>query len=168
MRDLPCLASSFIQSVYSFLSFILTHKSFFCQIHAVANLQTKGGSKALVLAAVWTGIVHLALGVVGTFVLKRFPTSFSVGFFLGALVCLANQNLILFGTFFGYGYGNPMTNHIFANVSLTLFLILGFFCLLLFHFKARIVVAPIDAKGLGTASSSTSRDYQKYEDSEAG
>ena len=59
-------------------------------------------------------------------------------------------------------------SHLCQCQLISLFLILGFFCLLLFHFKARIVVAPIDSKGLGTASSSTSRDYQKYEDPEAG
>jgi len=145
-----------------------------CTTKTVINLQSKGGSKALVVASVWTGIIHLVLGVLGTFVLKRFPTSFSVGFFLGVLVVLANQNLILFGTFQRYGYGNPTTNHSFSNVGLTLFLILTFFSLLLFHFKRHIVVAPIDAKGLGRSSSpaaagdnaTEASDYRRYEERE--
>ena len=127
----------------------------------VANLQSQGGSKALVLASIWTGITHLGLGVLGTFVLKRFPTSFSVGFFLGVLGVLANQNLILFGTFHGYAYGNPATNHTFANVSMTLFLILTFFGLLLFHFKSRIVVAPLDAP---TKARGKNEDYAAYKE----
>lgn len=127
----------------------------------VANLQSQGGSKALVLASIWTGITHLGLGVLGTFVLKRFPTSFSVGFFLGVLVVLANQNLILFGTFHGYSYGNPATNHAFANVSMTLFMILTFFGLLLFHFKSRIVVAPMDAP---TKARGKNEDYAAYKE----
>jgi zinc transporter ZupT len=127
----------------------------------VINLQQANtSSKALVIASVWTGIVHVALGVLGTFVLKRFPTNFSVGFFLGVLVVLFNQNLILFGTFHGYPHGSSRTNTTFANIGLTLFAVLAFFSLLLFHFKKYIVVAPIDAKGLGSRSS----DYQQYEE----
>jgi zinc transporter ZupT len=128
----------------------------------VINLQSSSdGSKALVIASVLTGIVHVLLGILGTFVLKRFPTSFSVGFFLGVLVILANQNLIMFGTFHSYSYGSPGTNHAFANLGLSLFCVLFFFTLLLFHFKKSIVVAPVNAKGLGRNADRTdsSTDY---------
>jgi uncharacterized membrane protein len=131
----------------------------------VINLQTMGGSKALVLAAVWTGIIHLVLGVLGTFVLKRFPTSFSVGFLLGVLVVVANQNLILFGTFHAYSSGNAGTNHAFANLMLGIFLVLAFFAAILFHFRKNIVVAAADAKGVGRRSeklAASSVDYQQY------
>lgn len=116
------------------------------------------------IASIWSGIVHLILGVLGTFVLKRFPTSFSVGFFLGVLVVIASQNLILFGTFHGYAYGKTSTNTAFANVGLCLFLILTIFSLMLYHFKKYIVVAPIDAKGLRGASVDDLSDYQPYGD----
>ena len=115
----------------------------------MVNLQSISGSKALVVAAAVTGLVHVALGVLGTFVLKRFPTSFSVGFFLGVLIVAANQNLIMFGTFHNYSHGGIGTNRAFANLGLSLCSVLTFFALLLFHFKRGIVVAPIDAKGLG-------------------
>ena len=136
------------------------------------NLQSQGGSLALVIASVWTGVIHLALGVLGTFVLKRFPTSFSVGFFFGILVVLANQNMLLMGTFQGYGHGNVKTNHVFANMGFVLFIILTFFATLLYHFKTNIVVAPIDAQAnLGRLDSSRQSgggnhggDYQQYED----
>jgi hypothetical protein len=129
--------------------------------HTVINLQALGGSKAL---------------VVGTFVLKRFPTSFSVGFLLGVLVILANQNLILFGTFNGYSYGTTSTNKIFAGVGFTLFGILSFFSLLVFHFKGHIVVAPVDAKAFkgggsrGNDEETTETppsDYMQYEENAA-
>lgn len=113
----------------------------------VINLNAMGGSRALVIAAVWTGIVHLILAVLGTFILKRFPTSFSIGFLLGILLVVANQNLILFGTFQGYSYGVPATNRAFGILGFALFLMLTFFAALLFHFKNHIVVAPIDVKG---------------------
>jgi hypothetical protein len=148
----------------------------FCSLFfsTVVNLQALGGSTALVIAAVWTGMIHLLLGVLGTFVLKRFPTSFSVGFFLGVLVILSNQNLILFGTFSGYAYGTPSTNKIFASIGFTLFCTLAFFSLLVFHFKAYIVVAPVDAKGFKgnarnndeeTVDTPQTSDYRQYDDS---
>jgi hypothetical protein len=110
----------------------------------VINLQSDGGSIALVIAAVWTGFVHLALGVLGTFVLKRFPTSFSIGFLLGVLVVLANQNLIMFGAFSRYSVGSARTNHAFATLGFTLSCVLTFMALLLINFKSQVVVAPID------------------------
>ena len=127
------------------------------------NLQSKGGSLALVIASVWTGIVHLALGVLGTFVLKRFPTSFSVGFLLGVLVVLAHQNLILFATFSGYAYGSPKTNHSFASLGFTLFCVLSFMSLLLVHFKQEVVVAPMDVKSKDGDDAS----YERYGEGEA-
>lgn len=105
------------------------------------------------------GIIHVVLGVLGTFVLKRFPTSFSVGFFLGCTAIVANQNLIQSITFRGYGYGKTSTNVIFANLGFCIFLVLAFFTLILFHFKEHIVVAPIDAKGMGSSGRSSPRKH---------
>jgi hypothetical protein len=119
---------------------------FFLSSAAVIQLQKMHGSEALVIGAVWTALIHALLAILGTFVLKRFPTSFSVGFLLGIVVVLANQNLILFATFTSYGFGNPATNHIFAGAAFTLFAVLTFFSLLLFQFKKEAVVAPVDAK----------------------
>ena len=127
------------------------------------NLRQNQGSKALLIAAIWIGFVHLLLGGLGTFVLKRFPTSFAVGFLLGVLLVVANQNLILFGTFHNYSYGNLATNHVFGLCGFTLFIILGVFALLLYHFKSKIVVAPIDAKGLGRRTTADDSGYQLEE-----
>lgn len=110
----------------------------------VVQLQQGNGSIALLVASIWTGIVHLGLGVLGTFVLKRFPTSFSVGFLLGILVVLANQNLIMCATFWRYSQGSARTNHIFAMLGFTLFAVLTFMGLFLVHFKQDVVVAPMD------------------------
>lgn len=128
----------------------------------VVNLHSQGGSKALVMASIWTGIIHILLGILGTFVLKRFPTSFSVGFLLGCLVVLANQNFILFGTFHGYNYGTMATNNAFSNLCLTIGVVLAFFATTLFHFKQEIVVAPVDAP-----SKEGSTSYQQYEEEDA-
>lgn len=130
---------------------------------SVWNLKSDAGSSALMLASIFTGITHLFLGILGTFVLKRFPTSFSVGFFLGILVILANQNMMLMATFHGYTYGSSRTNQVFANLGFVLFLMLACFAVMLYHFKSRIIVAPIDAEGLGGRSNST--DYRHYQES---
>lgn len=129
---------------------------------SVWNLKSSGGSTALMLASIFTGVTHLFLGILGTFVLKRFPTSFSVGFFLGILVILANQNMMLTATFHSYAHGSPRTNAIFSNLTFVLFVMLAAFAVMLYHFKTRIIVAPIDAKGLGGRSNST--DYRHYQE----
>ena len=115
------------------------------------------------LASIFTGVTHLFLGILGTFVLKGFPTSFSVGFFLGILVILANQNMMLMATFHGYSHGSPGTNKLFAQLSFVLFLMLASFAVMLYHFKSMIIVAPIDAKGLGGRTNSA--EYRHFPDS---
>eukprot|EP00540_Astrosyne_radiata_P014597 CAMPEP_0116836838 /NCGR_PEP_ID=MMETSP0418-20121206/8321_1 /TAXON_ID=1158023 /ORGANISM="Astrosyne radiata, Strain 13vi08-1A" /LENGTH=189 /DNA_ID=CAMNT_0004466657 /DNA_START=57 /DNA_END=626 /DNA_ORIENTATION=+ len=122
---------------------------FVVSIFETLNLKHVDGSGALILASVWAGVVHLILALLGTFVLKRFPTSFAIGFFLGFLVVTANQNLILFCVFHSFKYGNLKTNHAFANLALALFLVLSFFIALLVNFHKDLLVAAVDAKGLG-------------------
>ena len=116
-----------------------------CFFTTVVQLQKQHTSEALVIASVWTSIVHALLAILGTFVLKRFPTSFSIGFLMGILVVLAQQNLILFATFQSYGLGNITTNRIFASAAFTLFVLLSFFSLLLFQFKKEVSVSPLGA-----------------------
>lgn len=132
-----CLRGEFLTCFFVFLCF---------GNWTVVSLNSNDGSVALVIASIWTGLVHLSLGVLGTFVLKRFPTSFSVGFLLGVLVVLANQNLIMFATFSSYIQGSSRSNHVFASLGFTLFAVLTFMALLLFHFKQDVVVAPADGK----------------------
>ena len=96
------------------------------------------------MAAVWTGIIQLIIAILGTFILKRFPTSFSVGFFIGLIVIVAQQNLIMFATFRDYGAGSVTSNHIFANLALSLFIMYSFFALILGHFRERILLSPAD------------------------
>jgi hypothetical protein len=109
-------------------------------------MKSNGGSVAVLVASIWSGLVHLGLGVLGTFVLKRFPTSFSVGFLLGVLVVIANQNLLLFATFLNFSQGDQRTNDLFAIVGFSVFGVMSLMSLLLFHFKEEVVVAPMDAE----------------------
>ncbi|KAG7344455.1 hypothetical protein IV203_022463 [Nitzschia inconspicua] len=126
----------------------------------VSVQQSADGSIALIIAALWTGLIHLALGVLGTFVLKRFPTSFSVGFFLGVLVVLANQNTILYASFHKYTQGSERSNQIFATLGFVLFVVLSFMSLLLVHFKHEVVVSPVESGLAGGATEDEAENPQ--------
>lgn len=119
-------------------------------IEMVSLHKSDDASVALVVATVWTGLIHLALGILGTFVLKRFPTSFSVGFFLGVLVVLANQNIILYASFHKYGQGSSKANQVFASLGFMLFFVLSFMTVLLLHFRNDVVISPVDMGGART------------------
>jgi len=117
----------------------------------VVSIQTSvsGGSNALSFAALWTGLVQIVMAVLGTFVLKRFPTSFSVGFFLGLVVVVAQQNLIMCATFLDIDAVNSDgTSHLFSMLCLTLSFIHFVFALVLGHFRHHILLAPVDVKGV--------------------
>ena len=116
----------------------------FSNVLKVLNMKSSDGSVAVLIASIWSGLVHLGLGVLGTFVLKRFPTSFSVGFLLGVLVVIANQNLLLFATFLNFDQGDKRTNDLFAIVGFAVFGVMSLMSLLLFHFKQEVVGAPLD------------------------
>ena len=96
-------------------------------------------STALEIAAYYTAFLHLILIVLGTFVLKRFATSFTVGCFLGVTVVLSQQNLLMFACFFRYQHGDGYANAIFADLAFVLFGLLGFFSLILGHFRNKII-----------------------------
>ncbi|KAL7551310.1 hypothetical protein ACHAWF_014498 [Thalassiosira exigua] len=99
-----------------------------------------GASLALEIAAYWSAFLHLILAILGTFILKRFSTAFTVGCFLGVTVVVSQQNLLLFASFYHYKYGNTTFNLIFADLALALFMILTFFSLILGHFRHHVIV----------------------------
>mmetsp|Transcript_3089 Transcript_3089/g.6791 ORF Transcript_3089/g.6791 Transcript_3089/m.6791 type:complete len:183 (-) Transcript_3089:452-1000(-) len=99
-----------------------------------------GASLALEIASYWSAVLHLTLAILGTFILKRFSTAFTVGCFLGVTVVVSQQNLLLFAAFYHYQYGNATFNLIFADMALALFMILTFFSLILGHFRHHIIV----------------------------
>ncbi|KAL7529821.1 hypothetical protein ACHAXR_007173 [Thalassiosira sp. AJA248-18] len=99
-----------------------------------------GAGLALEIAAYWSAVLHLTLAILGTFILKRFSTAFTVGCFLGVTVVVSQQNLLLFASFYHYQHGNTTFNLIFADLALALFMILTFFSLILGHFRHHIIV----------------------------
>jgi len=133
----------------------------------VVSIETSvdGGSNALSFAALWTGLVQIIMAVLGTFVLKRFPTSFSVGFFLGLVVVVAQQNLIMCATFLDIDAVNSDgTSHLFSMLCLTLSFIHFVFALVLGHFRHHILLAPVDVKPSGNRERGEREPGRAYDD----
>lgn len=83
--------------------------------------------------------------------MRRFPTEFSVGVFLGFLVIMAQQNLIL-GIFFSDGSLTLQTeissNQTFAALLLLTSTIYFLFAIMLSYFREYIILAPVDVKSV--------------------
>jgi hypothetical protein len=97
-------------------------------------------SYALLLSASWSIFMLCVMGAVGTFILHRLSTNFSIGFFLGLLVVMSQQNIILFAAFNNYQTSNS-ENQIFATLSLLLGIVYLVFAILLGHFRDQVVTA---------------------------
>jgi hypothetical protein len=128
------------------------------------------------------------VGLIGTFIIKRFPTSFAIGFLFGIITVMINLNLIYMITFhhlnnnnFDYNADRSSTSRLYSAFSFLLAFDLFIFSMLLFHFQKYIIVAPIDAKGFNNNSNSNSNtatatnhhtkntttsssSYQRYDD----
>ena len=113
--------------------------SYLCSARRL-NDEATGASVALQIASYWSAVLHLILAILGTFILKRFSTAFTVGCFLGVTVVVSQQNLLLFAAFVRYQHGDLVSNVIFAYLALALFLLLSFFSLILGHFRHQIIV----------------------------
>lgn len=131
---------------------------FVSAIIEVVGLSQHGGPIAFAISAGICGLAQLASAVVGTFVLKRFPTRFSVGFFLGLVVILSQQCLLSFVAFGsrrhvgGEDGDGGHSSRVFANLSLALFSVYGVFALMLVHFREHILLAPVDAEKFARGS----------------
>ena len=101
----------------------------------------------MIAAAVWTALIQFGMIIVGTFIIKRFSTSFSIGFLLGLVVIVAQQYLLLSVTFWKNQYGSSAKNVAFANLAFALFVLYTIFAATLMHFKESVMVAAVDAKG---------------------
>lgn len=124
-------------------------------------MQSTYGSAPIVIAAIWTALVQIFMGVVGTFVLRRFPTEFSVGFFLGLLVIVAQQNFILTATFLDPTFNmlsEQKSSKFFAFLILITGIIYIAFAMMLTHFRHEILLAPEDVKSVISALGSMSQD----------
>uniref|UniRef100_A0A7S1CYB0 Uncharacterized protein n=1 Tax=Cyclophora tenuis TaxID=216820 RepID=A0A7S1CYB0_CYCTE len=132
-------------------------------VAVIELINLRQGSKSLLLAVIWSGLLHLVLAVLGTFILRRFSTLFALGFLLGFLLVVTNQNLILFCCFQDRMFGspvNPKTNRAFSIVALILVIVLTFFTTLLARFRQDLAMAAVDVKGLGRRSGE--EDWSSY------
>eukprot|EP00551_Chaetoceros_affinis_P012749 CAMPEP_0203665988 /NCGR_PEP_ID=MMETSP0090-20130426/3122_1 /ASSEMBLY_ACC=CAM_ASM_001088 /TAXON_ID=426623 /ORGANISM="Chaetoceros affinis, Strain CCMP159" /LENGTH=185 /DNA_ID=CAMNT_0050529747 /DNA_START=165 /DNA_END=722 /DNA_ORIENTATION=- len=118
-------------------------------IYEAISLSDNNASWPLLLATIWTTMVQLAMTIIGTFIIKRFSTPFSVGFLLGLVIFVAQQHLMLSITFWHTQYGDFNTNIAFSSLSFALFAVYTFFGSILHNYREDIMVAPVDAKGLG-------------------
>uniref|UniRef100_A0A7S2S8F1 Uncharacterized protein n=1 Tax=Eucampia antarctica TaxID=49252 RepID=A0A7S2S8F1_9STRA len=120
----------------------------------VYRLEESGASNALKVAAAWTGITQLLLAGLGSFIIDRFSTPFAVGFLIGLVLVMAQQNLLLCISFHTIQHttNNAHVNTIFANFAFTLSILYIFFALVLINFREHIFVTPITAKGLATST----------------
>ena len=111
----------------------------------VITLEDGGASQALVAAAVWSIFVQITLAIAGTFILKRFSTSFSIGFLLGLVAFVAQQNFLLSIVFWNnQKYGNGGTNTAFANFSFATFAVHTLFVLIAANFRDKLSTIGFD------------------------
>ena len=69
-------------------------------VACVAGNQAGGGSRGVAFAGMWTIILTVALSVGGTLVMRKYQTSMAIGFFLGVVLVMSQQMLII-GAIFG-------------------------------------------------------------------
>lgn len=113
-------------------------------VKIVINLHKQDASLALILAAVWTVIVQLSMAIIGTFIIKRFSTSFSVGFIEGLVIIVAQQNLLLAITFWNSRRDATGSTFVFTNFAFTLFAVYCIFAAILGQFQDVIDMPVID------------------------
>ena len=134
-------------------------------------LQSTVGSKPIVFAAIWTAVVQLLVGVLGTFVLRRFPTEFSMGAFLGILVVITQQNFILFATFSDVTFNmltEQKSSKMFAALLFLTAIVYIVFGLMLTHFRDQILLAPVDVKSVISRLGSLSQSQDEEDENMQG
>ena len=96
--------------------------------------------QSLGFAAIWTVLLMIALTVGGTLVMRRYQTPLAIGFFLGCVVVMSNQCLILTAVFGAESEThNDKPAGAFAVFSFFLFAVYGIFAGMLALFKADLV-----------------------------
>jgi len=123
---------------------------FFTGIFESTTIQTSNGPDSLALAAIWSSVVHGILAILGTFIIRRFPTQFAIGFFLGLLVIIAQQDIIIHSTFKQYKQTMRKSGGFFSFLSMIVALLLvGFTAFLAIYRDAILLTSPVDNTGHG-------------------
>ena len=130
----------------------------------------------LTLAAVYVAVFQIVLAVAGTFILRRIPTSFAIGFLLGNIILAAQQNIVIFASFRSfYLPRNKQSHKILGGFTIFLSIVYIVFALILTTFRDAIIVKrdnmnatpSIESSGIlegGIRTSFTSMDNTKHDE----
>jgi len=149
--------------VLIFLTFI-----FFTGIFESTTIQTAHGPDSLSLAAIWSSVIHGILAILGTFIIRRFPTQFALGFFLGLLIIVAQQDIIIHSTFKQYKQTMRKSGGFFSFLSMVVALLLvGFTGFLAIYRDAILLSNPLDVNisgglGIGGHNNAGGEDDNRY------
>ncbi|GMH88173.1 hypothetical protein TL16_g11081 [Triparma laevis f. inornata] len=109
-------------------------------VACVVSSNASTDSKALKFAGFWTVLLMIALVGGGTLIMRRYQTPLALGFFLGAVVVMANQCLILTAIFGEESEkNNDKAAGTFATFSFFLFCVYSIFAGMLAIFRADLV-----------------------------
>jgi len=109
-------------------------------IYKVKELQAYvHSSKVLAAAAIWTALLQVFMIALGHLMLKRYPAKATVGFFLGFVLIVAQQNLLLSVTIWGSSFGTRSVNRVFSVFAFCLFIVYSVFGGVLGYYKDSVI-----------------------------
>jgi hypothetical protein len=73
--------------------------------------------------------------ILGHLLLKRYPGKAAVGFFLGVVLVVAQQNLLLAVSLWGSSFGTTAVNHVFSVFAAALFVVYSVFAGILGYYR---------------------------------
>ncbi|KAG5190373.1 hypothetical protein JKP88DRAFT_197319 [Tribonema minus] len=144
----PCARNPQKAIAYAwFTSIILVAIAFVCACVAASKqegVDAVKGSKSLAFASIWTALLLILLCIGGSMVMRRYRTSLAVGFFLGVVIIMSQQMLILFAVFAGRAEdttndSEKPADSAFAAFCFFLFVVYTGFAIMLAMFRADII-----------------------------
>ncbi|CAM9501467.1 unnamed protein product [Phaeothamnion confervicola] len=140
----PCDKSPQKSIAYAwFLSIILVLIAFICACAAAASQGAATSDTALGFAVVWTVLLMIVLSIGGSLVMRKYRTALAVGFFLGVVVIMSQQMLILFAIFVDHAKdssGDQQHSYrAFSAFAFFLFIVYGIFAWMLAVFREDII-----------------------------
>eukprot|EP00640_Fibrocapsa_japonica_P006981 CAMPEP_0113934008 /NCGR_PEP_ID=MMETSP1339-20121228/1352_1 /TAXON_ID=94617 /ORGANISM="Fibrocapsa japonica" /LENGTH=169 /DNA_ID=CAMNT_0000935611 /DNA_START=99 /DNA_END=608 /DNA_ORIENTATION=+ /assembly_acc=CAM_ASM_000762 len=141
----PCAKNARKTITYTwFTSLAFVAIAFIIACVATSRISAEGDNRALGFAAIWTVLLMVALGIGGSIVMKKFQTSLAIGFFLGVVIMMSQQCLILFAIFAGRAGATDSESESSADKGMAsfcflLFLIYGFFASVLGYFRKDLI-----------------------------
>jgi hypothetical protein len=99
-----------IISVSWFASIFIAFVLLICACFAVRRITSEGFSAsncAAGYAIIWTAALAIIVSIIGTVIMRKFKSKLSVGFFLGTILVMFIQMLMLFAICLNYTYFHP-------------------------------------------------------------